>query len=371
MTKRKNLINTIISFVLTIGAIILIILGGKTSALMIKNVAYFLAGALVFGLLNAFIHELGHLIFGKKNGFILSSMTVWFFNWTRVSPKKIKFSFCLIGNEAGYTEMIPKTDDNMEKKMANMSLGGIVFSFCMMVLSLLPFIFQNKMKLEPYLFLSISFPISVYYFFGNLLPMINEGVRNDGAVYFGIKRKENSMLVALNISRIHANLYQGKSPSEIDSALYFDLPQLPEDDLNFIMLLDLRYEYYLDSGDTENAIKTLNRLQTLEDYMPKYIRYKVKTDALYHACFVKKNENEADDLMEELEKYLNKNNDPQALRAKMAYLIYIVKDLDNIEMFYNKALREIDKLYVLGLKKYEEKLLTSLTKDVFEVVEEN
>lgn len=369
MTKRQNIINTILSFVLTIGAIILIILCGKTSALMIKNVALFLAGAIVFGLINAFMHELGHLIFGRLNGFAFSSLTVWFFNWTRVSPKKIKFSFCGIGNEAGYTEMIPKTAENVEKRTANLSLGGIIFSFIMMVLSLLPFIFQNKIKLEPYLFLSISFPISVYYFFGNLLPMINEGVRNDGATYFGIKKKTDSMQVAINISKIHAHLYQGKSPSEIDQALYFYVPQLPEDDLNFIMLLDLRYEYYLDAGDTDNAVKTLNRLLTLEDYMPKYIRYKVKTDALYNSCFLKKNENDADDLMDELDKFLNKNNTPQTLRAKMAYLIYIVKDLENIETFYNKALREIDKIYIEGVKKYEEKQLNNLTKDVLEVVE--
>ena len=43
--------------------------------------------------------------------------------------------------------------------------------------------------------------------------------------------------------------------SEIDESYYFDLPQLCEEHPYFIQLLTLRYSYYLDKGDYENAKK--------------------------------------------------------------------------------------------------------------------
>jgi hypothetical protein len=68
------------------------------------------------------------------------------------------------------------------------------------------------------------------------------------------------MKVALSVLKIQAEMYQGKTPMEVKKELYFDLPQLPEDDPNFVLLLNARYNYYLDLGDYENAKKVTARL---------------------------------------------------------------------------------------------------------------
>ena len=73
----------------------------------------------------------------------------------------------------------------------------------------------------------------------------------------GLIKKEPSYLTAVNILAIEAYLYQGFTPSEIDKQLYFGAPQLPEDDLNFILLTNYRLSYYIDAGDRGKRRKSV------------------------------------------------------------------------------------------------------------------
>lgn len=70
---------------------------------------------------------------------------------------------------------------------------------------------------------------------------------------------------------IHGKLAEGKSFSEIDEKFYFDLPQLPEDEPMYAIILDLRYRYYLERGETERAADCLNRLASAQPISRKTI----------------------------------------------------------------------------------------------------
>ncbi|MBQ0099844.1 MAG: hypothetical protein KBS91_04795, partial [Firmicutes bacterium] len=115
MTKRKSLIYSIISYVVALGLIfaVVILTSRKYYYEPIKVFALFLASAVIFGFLNALLHEVGHIVIGKKNGFKILAFTVWFFKWTKVKNKFV-FSFTMIGDEAGYTDSIPISQENME-----------------------------------------------------------------------------------------------------------------------------------------------------------------------------------------------------------------------------------------------------------------
>ena len=360
MSRRKNLISNVIYLTLTMASLFLAILvcNNRYSETTFSALLKFAVGGIIAGVINTFAHELGHYFAGKKNGFVFSSMVVWFFKWSKVK-NKIRFDFVILGEEAGYTEMIPASKENLDIRLKNMTRGGLIMSFIMMLVGIPPFFIQG-LSAWVYCLWSAFLPVGIYFFFGNFLPMINEGVCNDGAVYSGIKNKEDTMVVVLNLLAIQAEMYEGKTPSEVDGSLYFNVPQLPEDDLNFIALLNARYNYYLDKEDYVEAKKVSDRLMTLLDYMPKAYKFAVQTDALYNACTFDFNEDTADDLTYEIEKYLNNVNTALTVRAKLAYLAGVKGEKDGLDIFYKKGVKEADRCQIKGYGAFERKLFEML-----------
>ncbi len=358
--NRKNFISYLITLVATALSFFVVIMacnnyyGGQ----MFDAIIRFLVGAIVAGLLNTVVHELGHYFSGKKNGFVFSSMVIWFFKWKKVK-NKTKFEFVLMGEEAGYTEMIPTQTEDLEKKYVKMTKGGIIASFIITLFGVPP-LFMGFLPIWIYSIWAMFLPVGLYYFFGTVLPTCSGGMLNDGAVVLSIKKRIDSALVMINILKIQTQLYAGKTPSEIDESLYFDLPQLPEDDINFAMLLNARYSYYVDKEDFENAKKVTERLLSLEEYLPKNFIKIIKTDALYNACTFDFNEERADDLLYEVEDYINNVNSATNLRVKIAYLKEVAKEDENLDMFFNKGYKEAKIEQLKGLGIYETKLLDKL-----------
>lgn len=363
MNRRTNILNNILYMLITFGGLFAVVLvcNKYHQASLITVVGWVLLGGVVAGLFNAFAHELGHLIAGKRNGFKLSCICVWFFKWTRVG-KKLVFSWTFPWNEAGYTEMVPTTTDNMAIRYKKMTRGGIWISLIFAMVGAVALFFP-KIPLALYCIWAMFLPIGLYYFFGNILPMTSGKIRNDGAVLLGLRRLDDVSKVTLSLLQIQAESFNGKTPSEIDEKLLFDLPQLAEDELTFIMLLDARYNYYLDKKDYENVVKVSDRLATLLDYMPKHVKYQIQTNLLYNACTFDYNEEEADDLMYELESFLNNVNNATTVRAKLAYMLYVQKEKENAEIFYKKGVKEAKRFILKGYGDYEIKLFEELKKD--------
>ena len=366
MNKKTNLIYTVITYIVTLSLIfVCAVLVGKfyTIPSAIAMLPYLLIGLVVFGFINALFHELGHFIAGKRNGFILSTFSVWFFKWKKVG-KKTRFSLSFSMEEWGATEMIPDSEENMAKRLKKLSLGGIIASGITCLISIVPLFLHFLLVKEVYCIFIMWLPISAYYLFNNGLPIMNSvGVCNDGGVVYGIVKNTDDSVVNVSLLKIHAQLYQGKTPSQISEEYYFNLPQLREDSLTFITLLNARYNYYLDKEDFDGANKTLKRLETLLDYMPPSVKNTVKVDLLYSYCTFNYNEDKADELMYELEKYLSNRNETVEVRTKLAYLLKVVKEVEDAQIFVKKLRREINRHQISGLAKMEEKLLTELIKD--------
>ncbi len=369
MNRRSGLINNVITLVITVALVFAVVFvadnkyGSGVEDVMLQvgfmdMVLYLFLGAVVSGFACTLLHELGHLVFGKANGFDFLSMTVWFFKLSRVNGK-LKFNFVMISDSAGNTEMIPKNTYNLERRFKKLTMGGVFLSSFLMVIGVAVMIFTPT-TMPAFCILAMFLPIGAYCFFGNLLPVEEGGVMNDGAVLQGIKKQTDSVRVALGILAIHSQMYNGKTPAEIDERLYFDLPQLPEDDLNFAILLNAKYAYYMDKGDYENAKKVNERFLSLEEYLPKTYLNIGKIEALYAACTYDYNEDVADDFMYELEKYLNKNNGVTEIRAKLAYILFVTGESDAFDMFYKKGLREAKKCQLKGYGLYERKLLEEI-----------
>ncbi len=364
MSRRTNLINTVLTFLFSFGALFAVVYvcnSRYVEAELIDVALWVVIGAIISGTLNTFVHELGHLIIGRANGFVFSCMQVLFFKWEKIG-EKICFSFANMKYEAGYTEMIPTHTENTASRYKKMSLAGPFASLVFSLVGIAPF-FINGLSMELFLLWSIFLPMGLYFHFGSVLPTSSYGVRNDGGVAYGLRVLDDVSRVTVALLNVQAEAYNGKTPAEIDKKYYFDLPQLPEDNPVFAMLLNAQFNYYLDLGDYENAKKTLARLNALEEYMPKHFIQVVKTDILYSYCTFDFDEEKADDVAYEIEKYLNNVNTATTVRVKLAYLLYVRREKDALDKFYKKATKEADKAQIKGYGAFEKKLLEKMKLD--------
>lgn len=365
MSRKTNIINTLITFAITFGALFAVsyVCNARYFIDGIFSVALWLIlGAIIAGIFNTFVHELGHLIVGKLNKFVFSSMQILFFKWQKMGGK-ICFSFAPIVSEAGYTEMIPTTTENINKRYRRMSLAGPFASLIFAFVGIVP-LFIKGLSEEVFCLWVMFLPIGLYFHFSSVLPTSSCGFRNDGGVAYGLRVMDNVSIVTLALLKVQAEMYLGKTPSEIDEEYYFNLPQLPEDDPAFMMLLNAQYNYFLDKGDYVNAKKTISRLSSLEEYMPKHFLHVVKSDLLYNYCTFDYNEDLADDLMYELEKYLNNVNTATTIRVKTAYLLYVKHERERLDMFFIKGLKEADKAPIKGYGAFERKLIEKMKADL-------
>lgn len=359
MSRKLNVINNIITIIFTVvvSYICFAFCVGKFNKQLLELALPLVLGLILVSFLQTFFHELGHLFFGKLNGFVLISFRVWFVKFYR-RKNKIKTCFSKLNDAAGATEMVAKNSNNLLKRFKSMTFGGLLFSFLSMLLGLIAIFVDMPYWLACIIILFL--PVGCYSVLGNLLTIEEYGYKNDGATLLGLKKQDDNSKIIVGLLNIQSQLFNGKTPSEIDQNFYFDLPQLPEDNSNFLSLLIFRYYYYLDKGDYAEALKIIQRLLTLEMYMTKDMQMGVKTEALYMYSAHFRDEQKVDDLMYELEDYLNKNNTASVVRAKLAYILFIGEENADVNLFYKKGIKEAKKCPILGLKNFEIKLLDKL-----------
>lgn len=362
MNRKLNLINNILSMLITMALVFLVayVCNTRYYGNYFQIIVFFVLGAILSGFICTFAHESGHVLIGKKNRFSFVSMSVWFFKWYR-TKKKLRFSFVMLSDAGGYTEMVASDKDNIEKRFYKMTISGSLFVLIFMLIGIIPLIV--KVPLMVYCLLSMFLPVGAYVFFGNILPMESYGVRNDGAVLLGLNKKDDESKVMISILKIQSDLFNGKTPSEIEEPLYFELPQIQEDSSNFVMLLLHRYNFYVDKGDYKNAKSVSDRIEILADNFGKGISCQLKLIPLYSYCTFAMDKDRADDLVYELEKYLNKTNGLETVLCKLVYNFYVKEEKDTFDVFYKKGMREVKRCRLAGYGEYYRKLFEKIKTD--------
>lgn len=200
-------------------------------------------GLLVSFPLTGLLHEFGHVVFG-------------FFAKIKAVPRLSFFN-------SSCCKIIPKTDKNLKARIAVTTVGGLAVNFLFIVLGVVA-LFVPAVPVE----IAICvLPASFYYFALNALPLnLSEG-KTDGLVIAELIKNEDSAKVMLAVLTVQAQVLAGKPIEAVDEKLLFDLPQLPEDDFNFISLTQFRYEYFKAKGDAENAERYLSRYEDLKKYL--------------------------------------------------------------------------------------------------------
>ncbi len=216
-------------------------------------------------------HEMGHLVFGKASSFTLVYFKAFCFQIAEKGGRK-RFSF-VSPFASDQTQMIPKSGGNMKKRAAWYTLGGLIFSGIFLAIT-------AALCVVNYVAWGIL-PYAAYLFLLNLPPVEYASGKTDTLVYAGIKKERDAEKCMIAAMEIQGELYEGKSFAEIDERLYFDLPQLCEDEPLYAVLLDLRYRYHLDKGDYERAADSLNRLALTQAYLSDEETEKVAAELTY------------------------------------------------------------------------------------------
>ena len=239
-----------------------------------------LVGLALGFILTPIYHEIGHIIFAKaaKMECVYVKCSCLRF-YVKDGKKKMGFASPFAPDE---TQVMPKCGGDMQKRASAYAIGGLAFGL-ILILTAGACAVCTQIFLAPNYLLWGILPYPCYSFLLNIAPAEYPGGKTDMAVYIGLKKgydAEKNMLAAMEIQ---GQLYEGKSFAEIEESLYFDQPQLCEDEPLFAVMLDLRYRYYLEKGDMENAAACLNRLASILEYMPYAEAEKVAAELVYMA----------------------------------------------------------------------------------------
>lgn len=189
------------------------------------------------------LHEIGHFFFGAA----VRVMAIPKFRLFAPSSCKI----------------VPTKDKGLKGRIIFTACGGLAVNFLCIILGVLS-LTVRAIPTE----ISAILPYSLYLFLINAFPFWYGDGKTDGLVISELIKNEDTAKVMLAVLSVQAQTLQGKKISEIDETMLFSLPQIREDDENFIALTYLRYMYFEEKGDTVNAEKYRSRFESLKsDYL--------------------------------------------------------------------------------------------------------
>lgn len=180
-------------------------------------------------------------------------------------------AFCSMGVKApkirifksSSVEVFPKGAKGLKIRFLLTAGAGLFFDALLIALGVIAFAVPSVPA-----WLGIGLPYAFYTFVINAVPLEYRGGKTDGLVIWEAIKNDPSSKVMFRILKIQGLVNGGLPLKEVDEALLLDVPQLPEDDLNFIILTQLRYEYYLAKDDDSTAYKYFLRYKDLIKYLP-------------------------------------------------------------------------------------------------------
>lgn len=160
-------------------------------------------------------------------------------------------------------EVNPKGAKALRVRFVLTAAAGLFFDLLLIILGIIAFAVPSVTPV-----LGIALPYAFYQFVVNAVPADYSCGKNDGTLVIeGFSRKPESQ-VLFRVLKIQGLISAGTPMVELDEGLLLDVPQIAEDELYYIILTQLRYEYYLAKGNDNEAYKYFLRYKDLIQYLP-------------------------------------------------------------------------------------------------------
>lgn len=249
---NKNSLSTVITVVAAVAAVALAAWGGYVFCTQVEigdSQLYALIPVyIILILLGAFIdeivHEGAHFLVGA-----ICSMGV--------KPPKIRIF------KSSSVEVFPKGVKAMRLRFILTAAAGLFFDLLIIILGLIALLAPSV----PALF-ALGLPYAFYSFVINAVPLEYRGCKTDGLAVIEAIANKPSAQVMFAILKVQGLVNGGMLLREVDESMLLDVPQIQEDDVNFIMLTQLRCEYYEAKGNDSEAYKYFLRYKELIRYLP-------------------------------------------------------------------------------------------------------
>lgn len=218
------------------------------------------------------VHECGHLFFGVCARLKPVSACV---GRLKFEKKRVRVLF---SSAAGKTEFVPRGDKNVGKRVMFASLGGTFFNFVFgIVFSVLFFVLPVNPVL---LFFELFAPFHLLEGIAAILPArLNAGC-TDGELFRILKQNASEAKVFVNVLTAQGVL-QNETFDGLNEKLLFDTPVVREDEPAFLSLLHLRWQYFMWKNQTPEALREIERLSELRDYLDEETAAQVECDAVF------------------------------------------------------------------------------------------
>ncbi|MDE6691709.1 MAG: hypothetical protein K2K04_07040 [Clostridia bacterium] len=249
--KKKSL-PTVITVVAAILAVALAVWGGYvfcTQVTIADAQLYALIPIYVISIvLGAFIDELVHEGAHFLVGAILSM---------GVKVPKIRIF------KSSSVEMFPKGVKAMRLRFILTAAAGLFFDLLIIALGIIALTVPTVPA-----FFALGLPYAFYSFVINVVPLEYGAGKTDGLAVLEAIRNDDSTKVMFAILKVQGMVNGGKLLREVPESMLLDVPQIQEDDINFIMLTQLRCEYYEAIGNDSEAYKYFLRYKDIVRYLP-------------------------------------------------------------------------------------------------------
>ena len=313
-----------------------------------------LIGLVIGFVFSPILHELGHIAFAKANGMRIVHAKFFCF---KLTEKKNKLSFSFASPFApDLTQVLPEKSGNMQKRAIRYTLGGLIVGGAFFFVILACAVLCSALGATNFTLWGIL-PCAGYLFMLNALPVEYGSGKTDALVYKGLKKGYDAEKTMLSALEIQGKLSEGYGFSEIDEKLYYDLPTLCEDEPLFAVMLDLRYRYHLEKGELEKASDALNRLASVEPYLPLSEVEKVASELVYmHALFGDLESAEQNGVVC---KNLLQGDSATSKRILATFALACGK-ADEAQILKEQGERALDSERIAGVKKLESILLSRI-----------
>lgn len=160
-------------------------------------------------------------------------------------------------------EMFPKGVKAMRLRFILTAAAGLFFDLLIIALGIIALTVPTVPA-----FFALGLPYAFYSFVINVVPLEYGAGKTDGLAVVEAIRNDDSTKVMFAILKIQGMVNGGKLLREVPESMLLDVPQIQEDDINFIMLTQLRCEYYEAIGNDSEAYKYFLRYKEIIRYLP-------------------------------------------------------------------------------------------------------
>ncbi len=313
--------------------------------------------------LSPLFHEWGHASFAQANKLKVVGLKILFFSFEK-NGRRWKFRFAN-PLSPDHTDVLPTRGGDMKSRAKAYAIGGLVgsgiFFGSLFIATVVVWCLGAKSW-----FLLGSLPYAAYLLLLNAAPFEYPTGKTDALVYRGLKCDEPSETAMVYAMEIQGRLFEGQAFSDIDEKYYFDFPQLMEDDPMYAMNLFLRYRFYLDKGDLENAADALNRLAASTEYLSEREETELAAELTYMHS-LNGDKPAADECATLCKEYLALRS-LTALRVLAAYSAAF-GEKDKTDVLVSLAFEKLNDEMVLGVRMFEKRLIEKISSTDIEKTE--